>query len=60
MLEVQHLSVNYRQIQALQDIYFQLDPGSLVGLIGPNGAGKSTLFKALLGLIPVCATAIAN
>lgn len=53
MLQVQHLSVNYRQVQALEEIDFKLPDGSLVGLVGPNGAGKSTLIKALLGLIPV-------
>ena len=52
MLQVQHLSVNYRNVRALEDIGFKLPDGSLVGLIGPNGAGKSTLMKALLGLIP--------
>jgi manganese/iron transport system ATP-binding protein len=52
MLEVQNLSVNYRGIQALQDISVTLGAGEVVGLIGPNGAGKSTLIKAMLGLIP--------
>lgn len=53
MLEVQHLSVNYRGIQALENICFKLAAGRLVALIGPNGAGKSTLIKAILGLIPI-------
>lgn len=53
MLQVQHLSVNYRHLQALEDIGFDLPDGAVVGLIGPNGAGKSTLIKALLGLLPV-------
>jgi manganese/iron transport system ATP-binding protein len=52
MLLVQHLTVNYRNVNALEDISFQLRSGQLVGLLGPNGAGKSTLIKALLGLIP--------
>jgi manganese/iron transport system ATP-binding protein len=52
MLKVQQLSVNYRGLQALDTITFELQAGQVVGLIGPNGAGKSTLFKALLGLIP--------
>ena len=52
MLEVRHLSVNYRGIQALEDVCFKLAVGRLVGLIGPNGAGKSTLVQAILGLIP--------
>jgi len=53
MLQVQHLSVNYRNVKALEDISFKLPTGTLVGLLGPNGAGKSTLIKALLGLLPV-------
>ncbi len=52
MLQVQHLSVNYRHVKALEDVTFKLPAGTLVGLLGPNGAGKSTLIKALLGLIP--------
>jgi manganese/iron transport system ATP-binding protein len=51
MLEVRHLSVNYRGVQALQDVCLTLAPGELAGLIGPNGAGKSTLIKAMLGLV---------
>jgi manganese/iron transport system ATP-binding protein len=50
MLEVQHLSVNYRGIRALEDVSLGLLPGELVGLIGPNGAGKSSLIKGILGL----------
>jgi manganese/iron transport system ATP-binding protein len=53
MLEVQNLSVQYREFTALSDISFSLKPSSLVGLIGPNGAGKSTLLKAMLELIPI-------
>lgn len=53
MLDVQHLSVNYRHIPALEDVTFTLNAGELVGLLGPNGAGKSTLIQAILGLIPV-------
>lgn len=52
MLEVKHLSVQYRGIQALDEVNFTVASGELVGLIGPNGAGKSTLIKALLGLLP--------
>ena len=52
MLEVRNLSVNYRQITAIDNVSFKLYPGQVMGLIGANGAGKSTLIKAILGLIP--------
>jgi manganese/iron transport system ATP-binding protein len=52
-ITVDHLSVNYRDVQALRNINLTLKPGHLVGIFGPNGAGKSTLVKAMLGLMPV-------
>lgn len=51
-IEVDHLSVNYRDVQALRKITFSVSTGQLVGIFGPNGAGKSTLIKAMLGLTP--------
>ncbi|MGK7906927.1 MAG: metal ABC transporter ATP-binding protein [Synechococcus sp.] len=51
MLKVDHLSVQYRGIQALEDVNFATDAGQVVGVLGPNGAGKSTMLKAMLGLI---------
>lgn len=52
-ITVDHLSVNYRDTQALRNINLTVRPGHLVGVFGPNGAGKSTLIQAMLGLIPV-------
>ncbi len=52
MLDVQQLSVNYRDTRGLESVSFRIAPGQLVGLIGPNGAGKSTMLKAMLGLVP--------
>ncbi len=52
-ITVDHLSVNYRDVQALRNINVTVQPGQLVGIFGPNGAGKSTLIKAMLGLMPV-------
>jgi manganese/iron transport system ATP-binding protein len=52
-LTVDHLSVNYRDVQALRNINFAVPAGQLVGVFGPNGAGKSTLIKAMLGLTPL-------
>ena len=41
----------YRQIKAVQDVSFEIDPGEVVGFLGPNGAGKTTTLKMLTGLI---------
>jgi ABC-2 type transport system ATP-binding protein len=41
----------YRNVAAVQDVSFQIEPGEIVGFLGPNGAGKTTTLKMLTGLI---------
>ncbi|MEL6440124.1 MAG: ATP-binding cassette domain-containing protein [Cyanobacteria bacterium J06621_8] len=41
----------YREIKAVQNISFQIQPGEIVGFLGANGAGKTTTLKMLTGLI---------
>ena len=41
----------YRDVPAVQDVSFALEPGEVVGFIGPNGAGKTTTMKILSGLL---------
>jgi branched-chain amino acid transport system ATP-binding protein len=48
-LTVQHLSVHFDGLWALENIDLSLRQGEIVGLIGPNGAGKTTLINALTG-----------
>ena len=42
---------SYKQVRAVNDISFTIDPGELIGFIGPNGAGKTTTLKCLSGLL---------
>ncbi len=49
MIEVQHLSKQYSNVQAVRDVSFQVGSGQVIGLLGPNGAGKTTIMKILTG-----------
>ncbi len=47
---VNHLSISFGGIKALQDISFTMNKGEIFSVIGPNGAGKTTLFNCISGL----------
>ncbi|WP_458115291.1 metal ABC transporter ATP-binding protein [Arthrobacter sp. D2-10] len=50
-IAVEHLSVHYGDVTALDSVSFTLGRAQVCGLIGVNGSGKSTLFKCLMGLV---------
>jgi ABC-2 type transport system ATP-binding protein len=50
-VEVRGLSKSFGQVQAVSDLSFTVEPGSVTGFLGPNGAGKTTTLRMLLGLI---------
>ncbi|MCL2872129.1 MAG: ABC transporter ATP-binding protein [Betaproteobacteria bacterium] len=50
-VEFQAVSRRFGELQALDDISFQIAPGEFFGLLGPNGAGKTTLISVLGGLV---------
>jgi branched-chain amino acid transport system ATP-binding protein len=49
LLEVEHLTMRFGGLVAVNDVSFALDRGQILGLVGPNGAGKSTLFNSIAG-----------
>jgi len=50
VVEIDHLTIEYPDVKAIDDVSFTVNQGDFLGIIGPNGAGKSTLFAAMLGL----------
>ncbi len=41
----------FRQVEAVRQISFSIEPGEIVGFLGANGAGKTTTLKMLSGLL---------
>jgi ABC-2 type transport system ATP-binding protein len=52
VIEVDDLSRNFGEFQAVKGIGFHVQRGEVFGLLGANGAGKSTTFRMLCGLLP--------
>ncbi|WP_324254106.1 metal ABC transporter ATP-binding protein [Paenibacillus sp. 1001270B_150601_E10] len=52
VLTVSELSASYRKNQVLNNVQFDIKPGTMTSIVGPNGAGKSTLLKVILELHP--------
>jgi ABC-2 type transport system ATP-binding protein len=51
MLVVEHLVKEFKNVIAVDDISFEIQPGKIFGLLGPNGAGKTTAIRCLLNII---------
>jgi ABC-2 type transport system ATP-binding protein len=45
------VSREYKVVEAVKDVSFEIAKGELVGYLGPNGAGKSTTIKMLTGIL---------
>src|SRR5438874_3313588 len=50
LIDLQHVTLRYGTLTALDDVTLRVAPGR-IGLLGPNGAGRSTLLKLVMGLL---------
>ena len=51
MIQIEHLSKEYKGLTAVKDLSLNLEAGDIFGFIGPNGAGKTTTIKMLATLL---------
>jgi branched-chain amino acid transport system ATP-binding protein len=51
LLELRGVDVRYGDVQAVWDVSFHVNDGTVVALLGANGAGKTTLLKTISGIL---------
>jgi branched-chain amino acid transport system ATP-binding protein len=49
LLKVEHLTMRFGGLVAIDDVSFEAKPEQITAIIGPNGAGKTTVFNCLTG-----------
>jgi branched-chain amino acid transport system ATP-binding protein len=52
LLQVRGLTKKYLSLTAVDDVSYEVEAGTIVGLIGPNGSGKSTSIDCISGFQP--------
>ena len=50
-IEIRHLTKDYGNLRAVDDLSFTAAAGEIIALLGPNGAGKSTLMNMITGYL---------
>ena len=51
MLEVDDICKNFKNVEAVKNLSFKIEPGTIFGLLGPNGAGKTTTMRMLMNIL---------
>ncbi len=52
VLDLGRVSIFYNGLQAIWEVSFSVEEGSVTALVGSNGAGKTTILQAISGIIP--------
>ena len=58
ILKIDHVTMQFGGVTALNDVNFHIDKGEILGLIGPNGAGKTTCFNVMTGVYTATSGAV--
>ena len=51
VVNAESLTKRFGEVQAVTDLSFALEAGTITGFLGPNGAGKTTTLRMILGLV---------
>jgi ABC-2 type transport system ATP-binding protein len=52
VIEAEHLSKRFgKRVLAVDDVSFNIEPGTITGFLGPNGAGKTTTLRMIVDLV---------
>jgi len=57
-VEMNQVTRRFRDLEAVSDVSFQVEKGTIFGLVGSDGAGKSTLLRMIATMIPPTAGSI--
>ena len=51
ILEIENLQFSYGKTVILDQLFFNVSPGTIVGIVGANGSGKTTLIRLIAGVL---------
>ena len=51
LIQVRDLYKNYKKLEAVKGVSFEIPKGQIFGLIGPDGAGKTSIIQCLAGVL---------